>query len=123
MAVAWRTARLLTSGRTIACLWFFRSSASSLTPPLRCLRTTPARNFRLSLPQAAPPIVVVIAAKQAAKLVGILTARFARRRYRRWSKEERAEFWRSVGRHKIKFLFLTAISLSLAIGYGITHVE
>ena len=127
MAAAWRTVRLLTSGRTIiACpSGFVQSSASSLiTPPLRrCLRTTPTGNFRLTLPHAAPPIVVVIAAKQAAKIVSILTARFARNRYRRWSDEEKSQFWRRLGRHKLKFLFLTSIPLSLAIGYGITHVE
>ena len=37
----------------------------------------PTVNFRLTLPQAAPPMVVITAAKQAVKIVSILTARFA----------------------------------------------
>jgi cell division septal protein FtsQ len=57
------------------------------------------------------------------KIAGILTARFARNRYRRKTEEEKKKFWQRIGRHRLKFWLLMASMGGAGLGYAITHLE
>lgn len=97
------------------------AQSGPLPSPLRSFQ----RPFHLSpAPHAAPlPMVIVIAAKQVVKIAGILTARFARNRYRRKTEEEKKKFWQRIGRHRLKFWLLMASMGGAGLGYAITHLE
>ena len=91
------------------------------TPVLTPL--SPSRGFRLTTPQSAAPMVVVVAVKQAAKVVSILVARFFRNRYRNKSDEEKARFKERIARHRRKFNTLMWALFGIGIAYGVTHLE
>ena len=102
-----------------------RENTALNIPSVQSLLLSPdgARGFRVSPPRAAYPMVVIIAAKHAVKVVALLTARFARNRYRASSDESKLKFWQRVRKFRWVFLVTGTALVAWLTVYGFTHIE